>query len=154
MSQEKPSQGIFVSGLPIYSCKNKLKTLFSQFGQVKFVRIFSKKQGRKNQSFAKIKFEDPKSVEIALQMSGRLQYEDRTVDITVLKSQSKLEKSLHNNKSIVMVENLPDKPKKQEILQWMVYNGIPAKKIIRIIKKKVVSQNVYEAPYFTYGCIL
>lgn len=165
MNQEQSIQGIFVSGLPVYSCKNKLRTIFSQFGEVKFVRIFSKKQGRKSQSFAKIKFENEESVKKALKFSEKITYEEKFITITELKSQSKLEKSLQKNKNIVFVDNLPEKPKKHEIVNCLLYRGIPAKKVIRIIKKKTMStdnslnssnSSQYNMSYstFSYGCIL
>jgi RNA recognition motif-containing protein len=163
----KPSQGIFVSGLPIYSCKDKLRSIFSQFGAIKFVRIFSKKQGRKNQSFAKIKFEDPMSVLAALRYSEKLKYEDRFMNISELKSQSKLEKTLHTSKNVVFVNNLPEKPRKAEIVDCLKQYGIPAKKVIRVIKKRELVRepsSTFNGCYsnltmegtssFSYGCIL
>lgn len=155
---KKPIQGIFVSGLPIYSNKDKLRAIFSQFGEVKFVRIFSKKNGRKNQSFAKIKFESEFSVRQALKFSDKLRYEDRYMHINELKSQTKLEKTLcSKNKKIIYVNNLPSRCKKKEILDHLIYNGIPAKKVIRIFKRKTLSQSFetdeLEESY-SYGCIL
>ena len=41
------NNGIFVAGLPVYSSKPKLAEIFGRFGEIKFIRIFSKKSGKK-----------------------------------------------------------------------------------------------------------
>jgi RNA recognition motif-containing protein len=74
MKKESPTQGVFISGLPVYSCKDEIEYLFSRFGQVKYVRIFSHKSGKKNQSFAKVKFENEESVALAIKQSDKLWY--------------------------------------------------------------------------------
>lgn len=136
MNQDSQIQGIFVSGLPVYCCKHKLTEVFSSFGEVKFVRIFSKKQGKKTQSFAKIKFTNIESVFACLQNPQPLYYQDKQMALSELKTQSKIEQSIYNSKSILFIENLPDKPSKPEISLFLSSKGVPVKKVVRIIKKK------------------
>jgi len=91
----------------------------------------------------------------ALKFNNKLQYEDRIMSIVELKTPSKLEKSIQSNQNIVYVDNLPDKPKKKDIIDCMNYTGIPVKKVIRLIKIRnhhFLGQD--QQNEMTYRCIL
>ena len=43
MDSSQACSGIFIAGLPVFSSKPKLIEIFGKFGEIKFVRIFSKR---------------------------------------------------------------------------------------------------------------
>jgi len=129
--------GIFVSGLPAYSSKEKLTEIFSQFGEISYVRIFSKKDKNRIKGFAKIKFFTSEQSFRALTTRKKLSYESRTLKISALKTQSKLEKSWSGNKKLAYVHNIPYKTSKAQLLRLLKSEFVPVKKVIRIIKRKI-----------------
>jgi hypothetical protein len=110
-TQAHSNNGIFVAGLPVYSSKSKLAEIFGCFGQIKFIRIFSKKAGKKTQSFAKIRYADPQVHEEILKSSALITYEGKPISITELQPPSKTCKvqiaAHQSNENLIVIQNIP-----------------------------------------------
>jgi RNA recognition motif-containing protein len=129
-------KGIFISGLPAYTSKEKLTQLFSQFGKISHVRIFSKREKNGVKGFAKIKYDSVEEAQNALKSSKKLKYENKLMKLTELKPQSKLEKEWVVKKKLLAVYNLPYETSKNELFTFLKKSGVPIRKVMRMLKEK------------------
>lgn len=131
--------GIFVSGLPVYSSKEKLEEIFKKFGELKFIRIFSRKSGKKTQSFAKIRFENSEVHETILKKHQQIIYDKKPIIISELQppSSNTIVQSLAagNQDNIAVIMNIPERTMKVELKEALKANNLDRINIIKMVEK-------------------
>ncbi|GAV60935.1 RRM_1 domain-containing protein [Cephalotus follicularis] len=77
-SQKSPSTRVFIKGLPLSTTEGRLKTAFSQFGEVSegdFLKIVTEKKSMQPLGFAYVRFTSEDSAQLAVkEMNGKLFY--------------------------------------------------------------------------------
>lgn len=126
---------IFVTGLPKYLDKELLSTYFHSFGEIHFIRIFTKENNQgKTEGFAKIKFKDRegllKSTRSLTHTIGEL-----VVKVRELKTQAELESQISKKSRLIYVTNVHYGTKKAEFKKFIIPK-VGARRVVRMIKNK------------------
>lgn len=126
---------IFVTGLPKYLDKELLSSYFRSFGEIHFIRIFTKENNQgKTEGFAKIKFKDRealiKSTRFLTHNIGEL-----VVKVRELKTQAELESQISKKSRLLYVTNVHYGTKKAEFKKFIIPK-VGARRVVRMIKNK------------------